>query len=121
MDMVSQYAADHGHQNWVRLVGYVYRCLVLGHFLLDEDPRMPIEDLGDREEPGRGHYPFRDERLDPPLDQVPRQAQGPSDAFVRGERIAGEAGKDLEVLLVDHGSRRFIKRAIFEIVRPDPR
>ena len=112
---------EPGPHDGIRPEGDIDRRLGLGHVPVDEDPRMPTEDLWDREEPGTGHDSFRDKRLDPPLDRVPRQAQGPSDAFVRSERIAGEAGKDLEVLLVDHGSRRFIKRAIFEIVRPDAR
>src|SRR5438094_8671363 len=82
---------------------------------------MPTKDLRNREEPGTGHDVFRDKRLDPPLDRIPRQAQRPSDRLVRGERIASEMREDLEVLLVDHGSRRFIKRAILKIACPDAR
>jgi hypothetical protein len=79
---------------------------------------MPAEDLRNREQPGRGDDALRDECLDAPLDRVPGETQRASNLLVRGERIAGQVREDPEVLLVDHGFR-FIKRAIFEIVRPD--
>ena len=112
---------DAGPNDRVRLEGGLDRFYRPGHVLVDEDSRMPLKDLGNRKEPGGREYPFFHEILDATLDRVPGEAEVAAQPLVRNEGIAREMRKNLKVLLVDHCPRRFIKRAIFEILRPDPR
>ena len=94
---------DAGPDDRVRLQGGLDRFLRPGHVLVNEDPRVPPEDLGNREEPCRRQDSVLDERLDPTFDRVPGETEVAAQPLVRDEGIAREVRKNLKVLLVNHG------------------
>jgi|SRR6266581_2310493 len=94
---------DAGPHDGVRLQCGLDRFLRPGHVLVNEDPRVPPEDPGNREEPGRRQDSAPDERLDATFDRVPGETEVAAQPLVRDEGIAREVRKNLKVLLVDHG------------------
>src|SRR2546426_9525074 len=103
MDVERSVEVDSGPDNRICVQGGLDRFLRPGHVLVDEDPRMPLKDLGNREEPRRREHPFVHEILGPTFDGVPGETEVAAQSLVRDEGIAREMRKNVKVLFVDHG------------------